>query len=171
MARGNWNIHKGIKKRWAERSLDDRFRDFWTNPARLDYPPLMREEARPNPPGPYCVYVLGTGAGTVQQRSGGKTARTENQYLSIPLTFTIHAKTRGYSGGTKSGDEVAEILAGHVADAFDPGAGILDLGDDKHIYTYRNTDDDAREDDDEWSWSLLYDLYIDAEFDRMPIVS
>lgn len=166
MARGQWNLAKGVKLRWDEKGLDSRFKDWWVATPRLDYPVLQRgTEARPNPPGPYCLFQIGTGV--VQQRSGGLTLPTERAYSLIPLEFHIHAKTRQYPGGAKGWDDVVEVLAQDVKDAFDPGAGYLDLGVDKHIDTFCNEDFPVQEGDEEGFWTVLYDIYIDVAYAKM----
>lgn len=166
--RGSWTIDEGVKRRWDEKSLDDRFREWWpTDPTSADdshYPVLHDEEARPTPPGPYCVYEKSEGS--TQQRHSGKTSITENEILVVPVMFRIHAKSGMFSGGTRSGKDVAKELAKHVAVAFDQSAGPLDIAPDRHVKTLRQSDFDVREGDTEWVWVLRYDIEVDAEYDR-----
>ena len=169
--RGTWTIDEGIGRRWSEKFLDDRFREWWpTDPTSSDdshYPVLHSQEARPTPPGPYCVYETPTG--DIQQRHTGVTGATENVIETVPVMFRIHAKSGSFSGGAKSGKEVAKILAKEVARAFDFSAGYLDISPDHHVNTLRQPDFNVREDDEEWVWILQYDFIIDAQYDKIIV--
>ena len=162
--RGSWTLDEAVVTRWNDKSLDDRFRDWWKVPTAIDYQPFNDGEARPMPAGPYCVFEKAEG--TTLQRHTGITATTENALISIPIQFRIHAKSGTFSGGAKSGKEVCVILAKLVAAAFDPAAGFLAMHPDHHVYTLRQPDFHIREGDTEWVWILPYDIVVDAEYDQ-----
>jgi hypothetical protein len=162
--RGTWTIDEGIAARWSAKSLDDRFREWWpTDATSADdshYPVLHDTEARPTPPGPYCVYEHGAGA--TEQRHSGLTTSTNNEIHRIPLQFRIHAKTQNLSGKF-----IAKELAKYVVAAFDFNAGYLDIEPDKHVNTFRQADFPIQEGDQEWSWNLQYDLIVDVAYDNL----
>lgn len=156
--RGSWLLDRAINARWDDRGLDARFRDYQQDVDAVEYEPLNDTEARPTPPGPYCVYEKGTP--TVLGHSGGTTPTTERQYLRVPLQFTIHAK----STATASGKEIVTTLAKLVAAAFDPENEALCMEPDAHVNTFRGPDFCIREGEDEWAWVLMFDVEIDATY-------
>jgi hypothetical protein len=144
--------------------LDAEFRALWPDPAASEYSPFNDGEARPTPPGPYCVYEKAQPV--LLGHHSGKLTSTENQLLSVPVTFQVHAKT----SGSQSGKARARLLAEKVASAFDPGNGAFDISPDSHVYTVREPDFHLREGDEEWVWVVPYSFVIDAEYDSNPSV-
>jgi len=158
--RGSWTLDEAITKRWDEDALEDEFKAEWRNTKDTNYPVLHDGEARPTPPGPYCVFekdipvILGHMSGADVIRSD-----TENQLQEIGFQFTIHAK----STATESGKVICIRLAKKVAAAFDPDRP-LDFEDDYFVVAKRGPDFSAREGDTEWAWVLQYEATIDAEY-------
>jgi hypothetical protein len=140
--------------------LNETFRNYWPDPLAVEYEPLNDGEARPVPPGPYCVYEK-LPPSIVAHMSGADVSRadTENQFQSILVQFRIHAK----STATKSGKTIAKELAEFVSEAFDPG-NVLVMENDRHVNTIRGVDFPVREGDTEWAWVLQYDVRIDAAY-------
>lgn len=163
MARGSWGIDAAVVRRWQAANLDAAFRAEWGGADATDdftYTPLHHEQARPEPPGPYCVYTIGSPP--PPEHHGGKTATTEHQIVRYPLQFQIHAK----SNSSASGKLRARDLARQVADAFDPNHSLaIDDDEDCFIQTIRQGDYCLRLGDDEWSWVLPYELWVDAQYD------
>jgi len=159
--RGSWTLHEAVVCRWEDANLDITFRSYWPVTTETRYNPLHDTEARPTPPGPYCEYEINEG--TIDGHNSGKAADEEGQYVRIPVEFRIHAK----STSTRSGKAIARDLAKKVAEAFDPGNlfGPLPIKDDAHHTTHRGTDFPIREGDTEWSWTLQYDIVLEAEYD------
>lgn len=154
--RGGWNLHRAIMSRWKATGLDER---FW-NAAEVktsgyrNYPALHDTEAKPKPPGPYCVFEVGdtTRAGG----SSGTNATTFKQYEDVPVTFTVHAETK----------TIAARLIADVARAFDP-EGENDWtvdGGDSIVMITRNGDQGMYEGDDAYAWILRYTLTVDATY-------
>ena len=113
--RGSWTLHEALICRWEDSNLDVEFRAFWPVSTETRYNPLHDTEARPTPPGPYCVYEIQEG--TVEGHDSGVQGDTENQMIRVPVEFRIHAK----STSTRSGKAIGRDLAKKVAGAFDPG--------------------------------------------------
>lgn len=159
--RGSWTLDEAIVHRWDDADLDEEFRALWPVTTETRYGTLHDTEARPTPPGPYCVYELLEGS--IDSRDSGKFGDTENHLINIPLQFRIHAK----STGTSSGKIIARDLAKKVAEAFDAGNlfGPLAISPDAHFSTMRESDFSVRGDDTEWNWVLQYDVILDAEYD------
>ncbi len=159
--RGSWTLHEALVERWEDAGLDAEFRALWPVATETRYNPLHDTEARPTPPGPYCVYDLPEP--DVEGHDSGKQGNTENQQIRNPVEFHIYAK----STSTRSGKSIARDLAKKVAAAFDPGNlfGPLPIRDDAHHTTQRGPDFPVRDGDKEWKWVLQYDFVLDAEYD------
>lgn len=159
--RGSWTVDEAIAKHWENNNLDKTFRDTWPDPTVTRYEPLHDGEARPTPPGPYCVYekfdpvILG-------HMTGARDEQTEMQFQDVTVQFTIHAK----SSATESGKKIVRRLAEEVDKAFGP-ENALPIRDDCHIVTVRGPDFHIREGDEEWAWVLQYTLTIDCEYDTV----
>ena len=159
--RGSWTLDAAIVHRWDDADLDEVFRAFWPVTTETRYGTLHDDEARPTPPGPYCVYELAEGS--IDERSSGKFGDTENHLIRIPLEFRIHAK----STASRSGKSIVQELAKKVAESYDAGNtfGPLAIDPDSHFTTMRESDFSVRLGDTEWSWVLQYDVILDAEYD------
>ncbi len=160
VTRGSWTLHAALIERWEDAELDIEFRAFWPVPTETRYNPLHDTEARPTPPGPYCVYDIAEG--DIEGHDSGKQGDTENAMERIPVEFHVYAK----SSSTRSGKAIARDLARKVAAAFDPGNlfGALPILDDAHHTTHRGSDFPVRDGDKEWKWVLKYDFVLDAEY-------
>lgn len=159
--RGLWNVERGIIARWREAGLDDLFRAEWDDPTNARYEPLNDGEARPEPPGPYCVYNLGVPRRTASM--SGKTADTTIDVSAVALEFRIHAVT----SGRESGKSRAARLAAKVAEAFDP-VNPIEICGDSWIQTARTSDNALRLGDDEWVWVLMLEITFEATYAVRP---
>lgn len=159
--RGLWNVERAIVARWRDAGLNERFRAEWDNPANANYEPLNDGEARPTPPGPYCVYNLGVPRKTSSM--SGKTSDTTIEVSAVPLEFRVHAVT----SGRESGKSRAARLAAYVAEAFDP-ATPLDICGDSWVQTSRTADNALRLGDDEWVWVLIFEITFEATYAVRP---
>jgi len=156
--RGSWELHEAVVSHWVDSGLDDRFRDEWIDGTDATYEPLNDTEARPEPPGPYCVYTISE-PNTIGH-SSGTDAETERQYLEYTLTFVVHAKSDSVSSGKRR----CKDLAKKIAEAFDP-KNALPVCNDAWISTERGPDVSQRLGDEEWGWSLTFTVKIDAVYD------
>jgi len=159
--RGSWNLERAIVEHWRDAGLDESFRATWDDPTNAEYQPLNDGEARPEPPGPYCVYALALPR--VVGNSSGTTPETVNTELAIPLEFRVHARTSGRSSGKRRAADLAALVAG----AFDP-QNALPICDDAWIRTDRGGDYCQRLGNDEWVWIIFYEVHIDAVYDARP---
>ena len=150
--RGTWNIHEMIATQWLA-ECDELFRSYAGTADTPHYVTLHDTEARPNPPGPYAIYMVGVAG--VDGRSGGLTAVTFQQYETVPVEFRIHSQSK----------DTTVALAKIVAAAFDP-SNCLALSDgDDMIRSQRISDGALREDDTEYQWMLSYEFLVDATYD------
>lgn len=158
MVAGSWALDQAIEKRWYDRNLDERFKAEWPDPTNNRYETIHDQEARPTPPGPYCVYTINPPA-IVGHSTGSDEIHEEIQYLEFVVEFVIHAANKP----GRSAKKIAVDLAKHVADAYDPKRPLvypeLDIGE---IYTIRDADFQTREGDAEWSWTLRYRFMLDT---------
>ena len=157
--RGSWTIDEGVIRRWELENLDAEFRAYWSDPSAMQYSPLNDGEARPTPPGPYCVYEKQIPI--VEGHDSGRSSATTNQSQRVTVQFTIHAK----STAALSGKAIAKALAEKVCAAFDPDRGPLDIAPDSLVETIRGADWHIREGDQEWAWVVTYDYVIDSVYD------
>lgn len=160
-ARGTWNVDKAIVSHWDASGLDAQFRRFWSGRGVTEYPVLHDREARPQPPGPYCVFEIDQA--TIDHHSTGPPGdnpHLEHQVLRVPLQFTIHA----IGDAATSGKKVAVTLASRVADAYDDAR--LDLSEDSQVALIKEPDFGAREGDEHWMWVVPYTLVMNAVLPR-----
>lgn len=158
--RGSWNLIEALMTQWQARGLDAEFRAYWEDPTDTSRLAIHDMEARPDtPPDAYCLFMVENPV-PVQRESGdgGDTYRREEMYR---VTFQVFAKSSQSLG--KSGKRIARDLITLVAAAFDP-QNILDMTPDCHIKTERAGDFSRREDDQEWSWTLAYELHLDVAY-------
>ena len=157
--RGSWTVDEAVIRHWKTEGLDEAFRDQWESTVDDTYYPLHHEQAEPEPPGPYAVYVI---ADPVQVATmSGKAKNEERQLLDYLLTIQVHAK----SSGTTSGKVRARDLAKLVIAAFDPDKEI-EICDDEWVQTRRGGDTCLRLGDDEWSWLCTFTIQVDAAYNR-----
>ena len=154
--RGSWLVSQGIVKRWRDRNLDQTFRDEWGDDTNA-YKALHDEEARPSPPGPYCVYDVAEPV--VKNHQTGHTTSEEIQTQEVGIQFRIHAK----STGSESGKSICIRLAKAVRAAFDNPARFVALPD-THVETINEPDFHTREGDEEWVLAVPYTLTVDAAY-------
>lgn len=162
---GNWNTHDAVTLRWNEAGLDHAFRSYWAEPTNTNYKPRQEgPEARPNPPGAYCVVEISEPRKLNSET--GKTATTYIDRVAVDLSFRVHAFTR--SDLKKSGKQIAKELIKKVAAAYDgrPLGITEDTDEHRHVQTLRGPDVCTQEGDTEWSWSLLFTVVMDWTFDR-----
>lgn len=157
--RGSWQFHEGVVKRWNDSGLNAKFKAYWRNPQNVEYQILQDQEAKPTPPGPYCVYEIGEPV-PVAHMTGRKKAHTENQLQNVPFQLRIHAS----EANGKSGKKVAIELAKHVVAAFDDQ--FLDFGYDTHVNTTKEVDFGTHEDDNEYLWVIPYLWLVDVALNR-----
>lgn len=162
MTRGSWTIDETIVRHWRESELDVAFRSYWVAPIDYSSNPLNHQEARPEPPGPYCVYSINEPV--TLHRDSGTTSSTDNEVLSYTCRFEIHAKNSTIA----SGKMIAKQLAKQVAAKFDPANSLcIDDDDDAYLQTIRGPDFCLREGDEEWMWILEYEFWVDAQYTRL----
>ncbi len=162
--RGSWGIHKAIEDRWADKSLDDLFRQTWTAPATTQYLTLNDTEARPGKPihpTPYCVYEVGNPI-LIGRSSGAASddapADTRREYWDVPVQFTIYATHNGSTNGKDIAIQYAKLVAAQFA------AASYDLEEDEFIDVMIDPDFGTREDDQTWSWTLQYRIRIEGKY-------
>ncbi len=161
-ARGSWTVTEAIVARWASESLDADFEAKWTDATIADYQSLQDTGARPDSPGPYCVFEQGE---ALPQGFMSGQASTEIQAIDrVPLQFNIHAKTA--ADFSEDGKTIARDLAKLVVAAFDFAP--LVMSDDAFIEIVRITDYPVREGDEEWMWVIRYEIWIDATYESNP---
>lgn len=173
---GSWNVTRDIIQRWQEDGLDAKFRAYWTEslePSISSAPVLYEAEAKPQTPGPYCIYSqaasLNVFNSTAQAQAPGFTpfVKRFNQMDQVPLNFQIHAQTKN----GQSGKRIAEILASQVCLAFDRGdfAGeITEAGGSRIADITRSSDFPTRLGTDEWQWSIFYLIMVDGQMPLVP---
>ena len=161
VTRGTWTLHEAIVCRWEDADLDDDFRSYWPVTTETRSSPLHDTEARPTPPGPYCVYEATEG--NIDFHDSGTQPLAEGQQQTVPVDFRIHAKNTA----TQSAKIICRDLAKKVAAAYDPGNlfGPLPIRDDAHFTTFRGADFSVREGDTEWMWVLQYEFVLDSAYD------
>ena len=159
-SRGTWELGAAIIAQWREERIDDQFRAYWpTSDQSASSPPTLNEgEARPDQPGPYCIYNILPGFKTGE--TTGDTSTEQVVYYDVPVRFEIRAK----SNNGKSGKTIAAALAAEVARAFDPDMQLI-MNNDCHTQTRRDDDLVIREGDEEWAIVLQYTFSIEA---RLP---
>jgi hypothetical protein len=160
--RGSWTLDEALVERWRTSSLNQVFRDEWPDPLAIEYEPFNDQEARPVPPGPYCVYEK-TVPVVIGHMTGHDitTYKRENQLQLVTVQFRIHAK----STSTESGKKIARRLAKKVATVFDPHNAFT-IYDDAIAVKSRGPDFDTREGEDEWVWVIQYDFTLDGEYQQ-----
>lgn len=175
---GSWVVTRAFIARWMEDQLDAKFRAYW--PESVEAQPVLYEaEAKPQTPGPYCVYRQTASLPLFSSTAGaigpGLTPHSKrfNQMDQVPFNFEIHAQTRLGTGGnpSKSGKLIAEELAREVCLAFDRGGfggEITQDGGSRISDVSRVADFPTRLDDDEWSWSIFYVIMVDGQMPLVP---
>ena len=152
---GTWRLDEAVESHWNKHQLDADFRRKWSNPTATTYQPVDDGQARPSPPGPYCVFTSETP--TIVARMTGTRSGETRVIVSWPFTFAVHAK----STASESGKEISQWLARKVAEAFDPNQPV-EIDGAAHVQTERGPDWPRREGDDETVWTLRFRWLVDA---------
>ena len=160
---GSWNLHKCVKDRWSDASLDTTFRNEWADPTDTDYQPLQFEgEARPETPHPYCVVTIERPV-TLGHSTGVSDSDTERRYTQTSVQFEIYAQ----SAASEDGKDIAQRMAAAVGNAFDQKT-LWPIDVDYIMQTERTSDWCDRLSDLVYRWTLRYEVELDTVWDRKP---
>lgn len=164
VARGRWNLDEALVTLWERSTLNAAFRAHWTSAAFSEYPVLHMDEARPQPPGPYCVVEIMTPV--ILGHMSGLTSSTERQLQRVAARFHIHAANQDEAVGPRTGKDIACELAKLVMAVYDPPV-VLPINVDSHVSTLRGADWCVREGDEDWKWVIEYEFVIDAAYNSV----
>lgn len=122
--------------------------------AITQYKVLHDTDARPMPPGPYCVFNVSEPEIAFHSSSD---RLQEAQTQMVLVTFSIHAR----STPTEDGLDIAARLAEAVAAVYD-STNPLNFLPDRYVDRKRLGDLIEREGDEEWVIRLRYEYTLDA---------
>jgi len=153
---GTWRLDEAIAAHWESRGLDTDFRAEWLDPTAMEYEPLHDGMARPEPPGPYCVYEKDEPE-ILARMTGIDNSGDDRELQRWTFRFKVHAQDTS----SESAKSIAQRLAKKIAAAFDPHNAIQFDGV-AHVVTERGPDWHDQEGEQEASWTLQFSILVDA---------
>lgn len=149
------DYQKAIIKVWNDSGLNDLFKSYWINPSIGGFSVLNDQEAGPAQPMPYCVFSSEEGTKEFGM-SGSSNDTNRMEIRDIPLTFKIHARSKGTKSAKQIAGELAEqvirIFGGHPSEK--PVLPTLEHG--VCLKSNYKTDYCVREGDHEYEWNIKY---------------
>lgn len=162
MSVGSADLHKAVNTAWAASTLDATFKALWEADIEADeFPVLHDQQATPNQPFPYCVYLQDTGV-TADRMSGGNTSLREVR--DVPWSF--HVQARAVDNDSRTPKEIAAFLAEEILKVFGghptetPTGLTLDNGN--YLIAQYQNDFGVRTGDNEYRWDVNYVFRIDV---------
>lgn len=155
------DVHKAVNAVWDASTLDATFKALWAN-STDEFPVLHDQQAAPSQPFPYAVLEQ-TSSLTQARMSGGVAALREVRDLTV--TFHVHARAVGGDARTAKriaadlAEELMKVFGGHPTVA-PTGAVALDNG--KHLITTYQNDFGVWTGDDEYRWTVEYQVRVDV---------
>lgn len=156
---GTARLEAAIVEVWRASILEAAFKAYWNESQKGRYPVLHDQEAGPQQPWPYCVYLLPASVPTVRMAGKKQEVDAIREIRDTKIEFHVFAR----STGSTSGKELAAALAAQVREVFGgsptvaptavPGAFLCQPGDELGV----------RQGPDEYKWLVKYTIRTDLK--------
>jgi len=156
-------LHEAIATAWVEEdSLDDAFTQYWTADNKSRFEVLNDGEAGPETPFPYAVFSQE--APDIKTRMSGDDDGNGKYLLQeAPFTFKIYANSQGSQTAKEVvGDLVERVLKRFGGHPTEKDGEDLVRANGEILQVQYDTDYGARVGDNEYMWTVKYNILTDV---------